>query len=88
MGASVIGFIYGVIWYSLTFFVSRMVASKTHNIWVLSFVPLVVFLPVFLSVLLLKPFVDDWLSFVCIWYLSLMIGALVIKFGVFNRLYK
>jgi hypothetical protein len=88
MGAIVIGFVYGVIWYSLTFFVNRMAAIKTQNVWILSFLPLIVFVPVFLSVLLLKPFVDDWESFICIWFFSLMLGALIMKFGVINRLYK
>ncbi len=65
-----------------------MAAIKTQNVWILSFLPLIVFVPVFLSVLLLKPFVDDWESFICIWFFSLMLGALTMKFGVINRLYK
>jgi hypothetical protein len=88
MGASVIGFMYGAIWYSLSYFVFRVAANKTQNIWILNFVPLTVFVPVFSSVLLLKPFITNWQDFICIWSFSIFPGALVMKFLVINKFYK
>jgi hypothetical protein len=88
MNAIVVGLFYGITWYSINFFVGRFIASKSQSVILSGVVPLLVTAPLLLSIILFKPLVSNWQSFVQMWGASFLVGALVIKFGIFNRLYK
>ncbi|MCP4978693.1 MAG: hypothetical protein GY931_21305 [Maribacter sp.] len=88
MNAIVVGLIYGIAWYSIHFFVGRFIASKSQNVILSGVAPLLMTAPILLSIILFKPLVSNWESFVQMWGASFLVGALVIKFGVLNRHYK
>ena len=81
-------FIYGSIWYGAHIVTCRYIATKTQNWFFSSIVPLLISVPILLSIILIKPMVGDWQSFIQIWGISFLVGALIVKFAFFNRLYK
>lgn len=88
MLAIVIGLIYGAAWYALHMLLSKYVASKTNNLFLIGLAPMLVTCPALVSVILIKPLVENWQVFVRVWAISFLVGAVIFKFGVYRKYYR
>ena len=85
MTAFVIGLIYGIVWNVTNMFATRFIASKSKNTFIVGLVPIMISIPIMLSIILFKPFISNWHAFIQIWFLSFLTGALVFKFTIAKR---